>query len=301
MKKNKNIIITIGLPGSGKTTWAKDFVKENPNYVRVERDELRFSLKNIPIGDSKFEKLVTQLQYQMVHTSLNNKYNVILSDTNCNKKYLLQFIDEFKTKADITFKVFDTPIEECIKRDSLREKKVGEDIIKRMNNGFVEIKNTMVLDEITKLPEIVYPHHYDDTLLDCVIVDLDGTIAHANGKRHIYNFKDVGVDDLDFNMFKIIDALSNNDIALIFLTARDEECFDETLDWLRKHNFPLMNYMLLMRKHNDFRPSTVVKKELYETYIKGKLNVLCAFDDNSDVIQMWRDNDIKALQVLTDK
>jgi hypothetical protein len=59
--------------------------------------------------------------------------------------------------------------------------------------------------------------------------------------------------------------------------------------------------MLLMRNEGDFRPSTVVKQELYKTYVKGKLNVLCAFDDKTDVIEMWRDNDIKALQVISDK
>lgn len=299
--KNKKIIITIGLPGSGKTTWAKDFISRNEDYIRVERDEMRFSLKGISIGDRKFEDLITKLQYQTIHTALNSKYNVIISDTNCNKRYLNLLIDEFKYKADIYFQIFDTPIELCIDRDSKREKLVGEKIIRKMNEGFINIKETMNLSPIIKLPEIYNQHFYDDTLLDCVIIDLDGTIAHANGKRHHYDFKNVGIDDVDINMFKIIDALSTNDIALIYLTARNEICYDETLSWLQKHNFPLLNYMLLMRKDNDFRSSTIVKKELYETYIKGKLNVLCAFDDKNDVIEMWRDNDIKALQVISDK
>lgn len=301
MKKDKNIIITIGLPGSGKTTWCKTFLKQNADYVKIERDDLRFGLKDIPIGDRKFETLITKLQYQMVHTALNSKFNVILSDTNCNKKYLEAFLNEFKYKANITFKIFDTPIETCIDRDSKRERKVGEDVIKRMNNGYNEVINNVDLNPIEKLPEIYFPHFYDDSLLDCVIIDLDGTIAHANNKRHIYNFKDVGLDDLDFNMFKIIEAIASNDIALVFLTARNEICYDETLEWLKKHNFPLLNYMLLMRKDGDFRPSTVVKQELYETYIKGKLNVLCAFDDKTDIVEMWRENDIKALQVISDK
>ena len=42
MKKNKNIIVTIGLPGSGKTTWGKSFLKQNSDYVKIERDDLRF-------------------------------------------------------------------------------------------------------------------------------------------------------------------------------------------------------------------------------------------------------------------
>ena len=38
------IIITRGIPGSGKTTWAKDVVKENSNYIRINRDDLRIML-----------------------------------------------------------------------------------------------------------------------------------------------------------------------------------------------------------------------------------------------------------------
>lgn len=301
MRANKEIIITIGPQGSGKSTWATKFIKDNNNFIKVERDDIRYSIRNIGFGDSKFENLVTEIQYSMIHNALNSKYNVIISDCNCNIKFLDILINEFKYKANISFKIFDTPLEQCIDRDAKRERKVGEDVIKRTYTNFKNLIEKHSLDPIEKFPEIVFPNHYDPLLTDCVIVDLDGTIAHANNKRHIYNFKEVGVDDLDFNMFKIIESISSNNVALIFLTARSEVCYDETLNWLREHNFPLMDYMLLMRKENDYRPSKVVKKELYETYIKGKLNVLCAFDDKSDVVEMWRENGIKALQVLEDK
>ena len=35
MEKNRKIVIYIGIPASGKTTAAKEFLRNNPDWVRV--------------------------------------------------------------------------------------------------------------------------------------------------------------------------------------------------------------------------------------------------------------------------
>ena len=35
------IILCRGIQGSGKTTWAKQYCKEHPNTIRVNRDDIR--------------------------------------------------------------------------------------------------------------------------------------------------------------------------------------------------------------------------------------------------------------------
>jgi len=41
----KKVILTKGLPASGKTTWAKKVLKDNPGaYKRINKDELRLML-----------------------------------------------------------------------------------------------------------------------------------------------------------------------------------------------------------------------------------------------------------------
>ena len=52
-KINKVVKILVGLPGSGKSTWAKEFIHKNPNYIRFGRDVFRFMLKDQPFCDFK--------------------------------------------------------------------------------------------------------------------------------------------------------------------------------------------------------------------------------------------------------
>jgi len=42
-----------------------------------------------------------------------------------------------------------------------------------------------------------------------------------------------------------------------------------------------------MRKHGDYRPDDIVKKEMYDAFIKDQYNVLGVFDDRLKVVRMW--------------
>ena len=41
------VIINVGISGAGKSTWTTQFIKENPNYLRINRDDIRKTL----VGD----------------------------------------------------------------------------------------------------------------------------------------------------------------------------------------------------------------------------------------------------------
>jgi len=300
MKKNKQIIVTVGVPASGKSTWAKNFVRENPSFVKIERDDFRYGMKNISIGDKQFENFITELQYKAIHTALNNKYNVIVSDTNCNLKYLKILLEEFKYKADVILKFFSESLETCYERDANRERSVGKDVIDKMWKGYQEVYNYFETWNFLRQEFIYSPTPFDDSLENCIIVDLDGTLAHANGKRGYYDWKNVGMDDVDLDVLEMIQASFEYGHKIVFLTGRSKECYSETFDWILK-NVGKFQFSLLMREPKDFRPSTIVKKELYENFVKRKYNVIFALDDKEDVCEMWRSLGIKALQCMTDK
>lgn len=135
-KENLKILILIGIPGSGKSTWAKDYVKYNDNWVRVNRDDFREMLKTAQVCENKIEDIITKLVSDTINAALMRKQNVIIDNTHVKVKYINSIIEEFKYSADIDYRVFDVSLDKAIERDSNREKKVGSEVIKRMYGDY---------------------------------------------------------------------------------------------------------------------------------------------------------------------
>lgn len=130
------MIILAGLPGAGKSTLAKKMVKQDQTYVRVNLDDIRSML-----GTSDFskEKLVEQIELISIGYAFNQKYNVIVDDTNLNPKKINKLKAIAKQyNADVDYKLISTDVEECIRRDALRERPVGEDVIRRFYEKYHE-------------------------------------------------------------------------------------------------------------------------------------------------------------------
>lgn len=127
-----------------------------------------------------------------------------------------------------------------------------------------------------------------------VLVDIDGTVSHMVD-RSPYEYSKVGSDSPDKNVIDVVDALWKASNTLIFITAREDSCYEETYAWLINNCPPFSK--LYMRKTGDYRSDAEVKKEIYENYIKDKFNVLCVLDDRQSVVDMWRSLGLTCLQV----
>ena len=77
---------TTGLPGSGKSTYAIEFCKKNPAWVRVNRDELRLMRGNYWIPEQ--EEWITSIERHAVKEAILKGYNVIVDAMNINPKYM---------------------------------------------------------------------------------------------------------------------------------------------------------------------------------------------------------------------
>ena len=135
----------------------------------------------------------------------------------------------------------------------------------------------------------------ENDLPDAIICDIDGTLAHMKD-RGPFDWARVGEDVLDDNIAHILYLYQYETSAeIILMSGRDEICRDITEEWL-DHNS--VDYSTLhMRPKHDNRKDSIVKRELYEQYIKGKYNVLFVLDDRQQVVDMWRDLGLKCLQV----
>src|SRR6201995_3680924 len=73
------LLITRGLPASGKTTFAR---KLQPRVVRVNRDDLRIMLHGRRLLTESAEDQVTHVQRLTVEALLARRADVIVDDTN---------------------------------------------------------------------------------------------------------------------------------------------------------------------------------------------------------------------------
>jgi predicted kinase len=287
MKTNLKILILIGVPASGKSTWTNDFLRNNPDYVRVSRDGFRFMLRNDPAPEPKIEGIITDLVTSTIHKLLARKLNVIIDNTNIRRQDIYDFINEFKYSADIDFRVFDISLKKAIERDSLREKDkiVGEHRLTEMFKDYKVLMDSFDFQPVkrdynrpTVEPTWISP------LPDCVLVDMDGTLANM-GKRNPYDWEKIYKDDLNLMVYEQIQYHKSRGRKIIIFTARDGAAKKNTEDWLELYEVPYDE--LIIKGVDDNRKDSVVKREMFENHIKGKYNPICVYDDRLSVLKLW--------------
>jgi len=288
----KTIIILRGIPASGKSTYAKQLVKDNPGmYKRINRDDMREMLDvyHFSKGNEKFVKKVRDILIKM---ALEDGKHVIVDDTNISMKNInriTQLADEHRKKTGHDVKVevkeFEVDLEEAIERDSKRERPVGSRTIRKMHR------------QLTGKYDDRGPHYkpQDETLPPAIICDLDGTLCVIHD-RSPYDGTACESDLLNQPVFDIVKNYHDMGHQIILLSGRTDDAKPQTERWLAKYNVPY--HQLIMRKHDDKRRDSIIKRELFENNIKGKYFVRFVLDDRNQVVDMWRqDLGLACLQV----
>lgn len=285
----KKVIILRGLPGSSKSTWAKEFVSQNPNqWKRINLDDLRAMFDNscMSKGNEKFVKAMRDL---LVIEALKDGKNVVSDNCHLSPKsvnHIKQLVEKFNKdnndNVQVEIKFFDVPVEECIKRDLKRPNSVGAKVIMEMYNQFLAPKIELLIQ--------------DKNLPNAILVDIDGTIAEMT-TREPFDWKKVGEDKPKINIINIVKKLSLSGYRIIFFSGRDAICRNETMEWIDRHfDWKEIFYDLYMRTENDNRKDSIVKKEMFDRYIRGKFYIEVVMDDRLQVCRMWH-NEI-GLQLL---
>jgi hypothetical protein len=113
--------------------------------------------------------------------------------------------------------------------------------------------------------------------------------------RSPYDESKVIEDYVDETIKDIVDTYAENGFHILVVSGRHDSCMGDTDKWLNVN--AIHHDRLLMRKTGDDRKDYIVKKEIYDEYIKGKYNVTFVLDDRDQVVQMWREQGLKTLQV----
>lgn len=285
----QRLIMTIGLPGSGKSTWALEEVKKSNGKVkRINKDSLRLMIDG-GVHSKKKEIQIMEARDLLTKYYLEKGHDVIIDDTNFDDKHIFRMQEVIESvtlngrTVELVMKDFtDVPLSVCIENDLNRRESVGAKVILKMYNKYLKKKTP--------------PPAYNPELPTAIICDIDGTLAHGidNGIRLPYEWDKVDMDELDVEIAALLHYL-NQDVEIILVSGRNSVCREKTEGWLKHHNIHYDN--LLMRAEDDNRDDTIIKKEIYEEHIKGKYNVRFVLDDRQRVVDMWRSLGLKCLQV----
>jgi hypothetical protein len=281
-------IITVGISGSGKSTWADEFLKNHKNYdhwMIVCRDEIRKGIlrgKNInpDLPGSlwgnwkwKWEEQVTKNYWKQVENAYAGGYNIICADTNLNKDRLYQFQEKLKSIGYKVIEIKEFPIsyEEAVKHDLFRLHSVGSQVIYKQYQQWLEyIGRKKYIADISKPP--------------CIIVDVDGTICTMNG-RSPYDYSKVDTDLPRWEIIDLIKGFKLQEYIILIVSGRDSSCREQTISWLNLYGVPYDKFF--MRKENDNRDDRIIKEELFWEYIAPNYNVKLVCDDRVRVVQRW--------------
>jgi predicted kinase len=168
--------ITIGAPGSGKTTDALAWIMEAPEMrCRMNRDDLRKMMHGIYLGTRSQEEQVTTARDAAILRLLRSGFDVIADDTNLRWQHV-ERLRRIAARVQVGFEVVSylhVPLATCIERDSRRSESLGEAKITKMwQNAIrdqIDCWKTSIMAEIPNA-EIM------------IRLAMDDPIAHENGQ-----------------------------------------------------------------------------------------------------------------------
>ena len=177
------LVMLVGIPGAGKTTYATKYMKENPNTIHLSSDSIRKELWGDESIQGDNSQIFSLMQTRAVE-ALNNGQNVIYDATHVTRKdraYIIELCPKF---VQIEAHIIWAPIKTCIERDAVRERTVGKAVIDKMLKKF----QAPYYDEGIDVIEIIRPEGFDGNQYraDCINAMM---IPHDN-PHHTLNIFD---------------------------------------------------------------------------------------------------------------
>lgn len=275
----KKLIMTKGLPGCGKSTWAYQYLEKNPNTLLVCKDDLRAMMFNSAWTVNR-EKIILKVRDFIISTGLESGRDVVVHDTNFAPKHEIRLKELAKThKAEFIVQDFThIPIEQCIKQDLLRPDSVGEKVIREMYSDWLKPKPA--------------EYSFNAGLPFAIICDLDGTLA-LFGDKNPYE-RDFINDTVNTPVHELL-IQHKRKYKIVLVSGRKDTFRKETEEWLEKYGIEYDH--LFMRKGDDTRKDFVIKREIFEKEIRDKFNIWMVLDDRNQVVELWRSLGLTCLQV----
>ena len=304
---NKKIILCRGIQGSGKTTWARQWVEEDPEHrIRINNDDIRNMLGKYWVTSR--EDLVSNIKRNTAIDAMQKGYNIVVDNMNLNPKEVKFWQDVIdlhnnylnnpnivqpawvQWEYEIEFKDFFIPLDECIRRDATRPNPIGEKVIR---DTWRKYKHFIQTSEVEKYVNNL--RAWDVGKPTCVVVDMDSTLCFNTTKRPWFGegaAEGMKNDVPNSNVCDIIWHLQQA-YPIVLATGRDTSQEEVTKQWLLDHEINVSEFYF--RTKGDYRKGVEVKREQIEK-IMEKYNILVIFEDCESIVQMYREMGLSVLQ-----
>ena len=133
------LILTVGIPGSGKSTWAQNLIAQKPGYHLISTDSIRAQLYGDEAIQGEWLEIWRTLKASLTaarQSIAQGKTTAVIYDaTNARRRQRREFIQLARAYHydPIIAAWIDTPLEICLHRNSERSRQVPPHIIKTMH------------------------------------------------------------------------------------------------------------------------------------------------------------------------
>ena len=239
--------------------------------------------------------------------------NMVIDNMNLNPKEveywrdLIEYNNDYYTKTrgeypstykanyfyELEFKDFFIPVEECIRRDSLRSNPIGEKVIRETWNKY---KHTIVLSENQKI--LTRKLQQDKSKPAAIVVDMDATLCVNTSGRPFYGEGAAEGMLTDTPVEELVELLNLNHLYyhIIILTGREDtpEIRKATEKWLIDHGIEFSK--VIMRPQGDLTKGNIFKKKAMEEQILPNYRVRFILEDSSKCVETFREMGLLVLQ-----
>lgn len=266
-----------GLPGSGKTTYAKQMQSIAPGLVRVNKDDLRGMLHDGQYSKQN-EQLVRSMSIEIIMQALGSGDDVVVDDAGLmdpeKRKVYEQIAVDWGAEVIVIQDCMAITVEECIERDRQRANGVGEAVIRQFAHRYL----SKVVRE--RNPE----------LADCLVVDVDGCLARKDPERSMYDFT-AAINDTSHPLCPEI--VRSARYPVVILTGRYDASREVLVQWLSSQS--LYPESIVMRPDGDYSKAAVFKKVALENILQ-EYNIVAVVDDDPTVIAVAQQLGLQTLQ-----
>lgn len=141
-----------------------------------------------------------------------------------------------------------------------------------------------------------------------VIVDVDGTLSDPTHRLHFIKTKpkdwpaffDACKNDAPnaWVCNLVLGLIGDPANKIIFCSGRPERVRQPTVQWLQRFLWSQSDKLpLYMRKDDDFREDSVIKREMLQRMRNDGFKPVLAIEDRSQVVKMWRAEGLTCAQV----